>query len=153
LLAAAGHVRRVDRTGTIVPWAGHPSETGQVDGGTARQPSRLCPRSVALGPIDALVIANAANPRIARVERAGTSRTAAGDDQAGVTGAGWPAHRVQRHSPWEVARSSDGCLLMVDSAGPRVHQVDRLGRIATIAGSRPTDHEVIDAPPGRPVRE
>ena len=84
-------VLRIAGDGRVTTYAGDGTVGFAGDGGTATQAKLTSPIAVAVGPDDALYIADAGNERVRRVARNGTITTFAGNGSPSVTGDGGPA--------------------------------------------------------------
>ncbi|MBL8141062.1 MAG: glycosyltransferase [Acidobacteria bacterium] len=137
-----GHrVYRVDRTkGTAVVVAGDGKAGFAGDGGPATAAQLNQPTSVAVDRKDGLVIADAANHRVRRVDiRTGKITTIAGDGTiADSPDVGDDGPAVSAHLAWpsDLAVSPSGDMFVADTGHHRVRRIDgRTGRISTIAGN------------------
>ena len=127
-------VRRLDLTsGTVTTVAGTGSPTYSGDGGPAVSATLSFPTGVALDTDGSLLIADANNQRIRRVDATGTITTVAGT-VAGYAGDGGSAIAARLNHPQSVASSIDG-VYIADSGNNRLRKVDRSGVITTVVGS------------------
>lgn len=128
-----GRVRRVGPDGVISTVVG--TTTGfSGDGGPASAAQLSSPRDVTLDSAGRLVIADAGNHRLRRVEASGIITTIAGTG-AGLAGDGDPARTAQLSAPGSVVPLTNGGLLLTDSGNARVRRVTPLGAIVAVAGS------------------
>jgi DNA-binding beta-propeller fold protein YncE len=128
-------VRRVTPDGTITTIAGDgiPQFTG--DGGPAARASLQYPTGVAVDRDGNVLIADAENHRIRRIDAEGTITTVAGIGGAGYAGDGGPATKAMLHRPTGVAVTRRGELLIADEYNHRIRRVGPNGRISTVAGT------------------
>ena len=130
-------VRRVDgATGVITTVAGDGNAAFAGDGGLATTASLNVARSVALDRQDNILIADAQNSRIRRVDGAtGVITTVAGNGSFGFSGDGGPATSAALNSPRGLDLDSQGNIFIADRANNRVRKVDAsTGVISTVAG-------------------
>lgn len=126
-------VRRVAVDGTITTVAGDGSAGFSGDGGPATSAQFNAPSAVAVTADGSLLIADANNNRIRRVDPGGTISTVAGG--GGALGDGGPATSAQLAFPFEVAVQPDGGYLIVDVDQHRIRRVSPAGVISTVAGT------------------
>lgn len=123
--------------GTIdtVAGTGEPGFGG--DGGPAPAARLAEPFHVELDARGGLLIADAGNRRIRRLDLAsGSIATVAGDGRGGLGGDGGPATSAPIGTPYAVAAGGDGDLFLVDQQTPVIRKVDgRSGRISILAGT------------------
>jgi sugar lactone lactonase YvrE len=124
-------IRRVAPDGTISTYAG--SVQGlQGDGGPARLARLDTPRELAVIG-DVLLVADAGNHRIRRIDANGFISTVAGTS-AGFSGDGGPAVNARLNNPRGVTATSDGGFLIADAGNNRIRKVDAAGTISTVGG-------------------
>ncbi len=131
-------VRRVDaRTGIIVTIAGNGSSFFGGDGGPATAAQLGYPWGVALDVSGNVLIADATNHRVRRVDaRTGIITTAAGNGSHGLTGDGGPATAAALNYPLGVAVDATGNIFIADTDNGCVRRVDaRTGIVTTLAGT------------------
>ena len=129
-------IRRVDPSGTITTVAGTGRNGYSGDGGPAVAAQLAWPRGVAVDGSGSLLIADAWNHSIRRVDSTGIISTIAGIGVAGFGGDGGPAIRAALHIPYGMAADGAGNLFIADTGNHRVRQVDPSGTITTIAGPK-----------------
>ena len=128
-------VRRVDRAGTITPFAGTGKSGYGGDGGPAIAAQLDGPGSLAIDDSGNLYIADSGNNRIRRVDTSGMITTVAGSGARGYSGDGSPAVAARLASPFGVAVDGSGNIYISDTSNQRVRRVNKLGTITTIAGT------------------
>ena len=128
-------VRRIDtRTGNEMVVAGTGSQGFGGDGGPATSAQLNWLVGVGVDAAGNLLIADASNNRVRKVDRAGTITTIAGTGTAGFSGDGGPASDAQLNNPLRVAVDAAGDLFIADAANQRIRKVDPAGTITTVAG-------------------
>jgi hypothetical protein len=138
LIADTGNarVRRVGPDGVISTIVGtSPGFSG--DGGPATAAQLSSPRDLTLDSAGRLVVADAGNHRLRRVEANGIITTVAGTGAPALAGDGEPARDARLSAPGSVVPLSNGGLLLTDSGNARVRRVTPLGAIVAVAGSAP----------------
>jgi hypothetical protein len=131
-------IRRVDAsTGTITTVAGNGTYGFTGDGGPATSAGLSYPTGVAVDSSGNLLIADAFNQRIRRVDAStGTIATVAGDGTAAYSGDGEAATSASLNYPYSVAVDSSGNLFVADTHNNVIRRVDVLtGIITTVAGN------------------
>ena len=130
-------LRFVDAEGiiTTVAGLGWPGYAG--DAGPAVEAALQWPADVAIAPDGAVYLADTFNHVIRRLEPWGTIWTAAGTGERGFAGDGdgGTALAATLDTPWSVAVTPDGTLVIADWGTHRVRAVGVDGRITTIAGT------------------
>jgi hypothetical protein len=136
LIADAGNqrIRRVDPDGTIHTIAGTGRFGYEGDGGPALDAAFRAPTGVAVDAQGRILVADSENDRIRRIARSGVIRTGAGSGQRGFSHDGTWARLARLYRPL-TAVTRGPTIIVADSANNRVREVDRRGRIETIAGS------------------
>ena len=130
-------IRRVDGAGTITTVAGT-GERGyshSENGSPAVEAQLNYPEDVAVDNAGNLYIADTWNRMVRRVDAGGTITTVAGNGGRGFGGGGRPAVRVSLNYPAGVAVDSSGNLYIAEIDQNRVHRVDVLGVLTTVAGT------------------
>ncbi|MBZ4192710.1 MAG: hypothetical protein LAE24_00155, partial [Candidatus Contendobacter sp.] len=130
----SNRVRRVGPDGIITTVAGNGTPGYSGDGGPATQASLNFPTSVAVAADGSVLIADANNSRIRRVGPDGIITTVAGNGTHGYSGDGGPATQASLSSPWGVAVTADGSVLITGYYDP-TRRVGPDGIITTVAGS------------------
>jgi serine/threonine-protein kinase len=136
-------VRRVDGDGVIRTIAG--SEPGLAgDGGPATMAQLNLPMAVAIDEEGRVLISEAGNSRIRRVNGDGTIETLAGfGEGSGIAGSGFagddgPAARAKVFSPADIKVGAGGSWYIADSGNNRIRVV-REGQMHTVAGTGAAD--------------
>ncbi|MDS4031599.1 MAG: hypothetical protein RKO66_16215 [Candidatus Contendobacter sp.] len=104
------------------------------DGGPATQAQLTSPVGVAVAPDGGVLIADAGNHRIRRVDTDGRIATVAGTGEAGFAGDGGPATQAQLNAPTAVAIAPGGGILIADTGNRVVRRIGADGHITTVAG-------------------
>jgi hypothetical protein len=133
--AAAHRIRRVSPGGIITSVAGTGTAGGSGDGGPATAARLNAPVSVAALAGGGFLVAEYEGHRVRRVSAAGVITRVAGTGTAGFSGDGEAALAARLNYPVHVSPTSDGGLLIGDSANDRVRKVSPDGTIATVAGT------------------
>jgi hypothetical protein len=105
------------------------------DGGAATAAMLNAPRRVAVDAAGNVLIVDAFNFRIRKVDTGGTITTLVGDGNEGFSGDGGPATAANLDLPTSLALDGAGNLYLSDSNNYRIRKVDAGGTITTIAGT------------------
>lgn len=135
-LSDFGHhqVRAVRPDGVIVRVAGT-VEGFSGDGGPARSAKLNRPMGLAFDGTGGLLIADAGNSRIRRVDlRSGVITTVAGNGERTFAGDGKPATKASLAFPHDIAVGFDGSVYIADHENYRVRRVAPDGTMSTFAG-------------------
>jgi sugar lactone lactonase YvrE len=124
-------VFRITPDGTRSAYAGDGTLGFAGDGGPAAKAKLTSPIAVAIGPDDALYIADAGNGRIRRVAPDGTISTFAGNGSAGDTGDGGPAIDAGL-DPWALAFDGAGNLDVFHFSGKLIRRIAPDGIITSV---------------------
>jgi sugar lactone lactonase YvrE len=129
-------VRRVDSKGIVITVAGNGGVWDGTGSGGDGGPAVMAPLGtsydVAVDSTGNLYIADFANSRIRRVDRAGLITTIAGTT-AGDSGDGFDAKRAQLRNPISIAIDSDDTLYISDTNNGKIRRV-KDGKITLFAG-------------------
>lgn len=128
-------VRRITPAGIISTYAGNGIAGFAGDGGQATLARLRAPIGIAINPAGEVVIADTSNHRVRRVTAAGVISTIAGNGTAGFTGDDVLATATRLNSPYAVAWTAAGDMLIADYNNERVRLVNALGIITTFAGN------------------
>jgi len=144
-------VYRIGSNGTItvIAGAGDGGFTNGYsgDGGPAVDAHFGCPTGLSVDPDGSLLVVDHLNDVIRRIDGRGIVTTIAGSGPhftwskgawvPGLKGAGdgGPALLAWLDAPWDIARASDGALLIADRDHDAIRRVDRTGTISTVAGT------------------
>jgi DNA-binding beta-propeller fold protein YncE len=132
-------VREIDPAGLITTVAGGTGVLGfGGDGGPATKAQLNVPSAVAVGRDGGLYISDQDNHRIRKVGLDGIITTVAGTGEQGHSGDGGPARRARLSEPGGLAFDTQGNLYVAEFAA--VRQIDRAGRITTVAGTGKFGH-------------
>ncbi len=135
-------VRRVDlQSGAIDTAAGNGSCEYNGDAVPASS-AGIEPWAVAVGPDNAIYIADTNNCRVREIDELGRIVTVAGSSECGTAGDGGAATKAQLFRPFDVVLDTEGNLYIADLRAFVVRRVDTAGVISTVAGagvSRPID--------------
>jgi cysteine-rich repeat protein len=135
LVAEFARIRRVERDGTITTVAGTGVLGFSGDGGPARDATLSGPSDVAVDGSGRIVIADAGNRRVRRVDVDGTIVTVAGTGATSFVGDGGPATDAALSAPSGIVVDGAGRLVIADAGHHRIRRVATDGTIATIAGT------------------
>ncbi len=127
-------VRKVSPDGLIITIAGNGYGGYSGDGGPATEALLHMPKDVAVGPNGNIFIADAYNCCIRKIDNSGKITTVAGNGIMGVAAEGVPATETNLDSPASVAVDAQGNLYIADTANNKIHKVNVLGIINTLAG-------------------
>jgi sugar lactone lactonase YvrE len=146
-VADAGNhrIRRITAGGSIAAVAGsgvteYLAGGFAGDGGPATEAELNVPSAVAIGPGSALIVADARNNRVRRIEANGDIVTVAGNGTEGFGGDGGPATDAELDFPSGLAVDGGGNIYIADTNNHRVRKVTPTGMITTVAGSGPTGY-------------
>lgn len=141
-------VRRVSH-GTITTIAGTGVPGFAGDGGAATAAQLNHPSGIARAADGSVLIADAGNERVRKIDPDGRMTTIAGSGTFGFGGDGGPATAARLAAPSGVAAMPDGSVLIADSENDRVREVDAGGTITTAAGTGSRGFAGDDGPPRR----
>ncbi|MFA7278533.1 MAG: IPT/TIG domain-containing protein [Sterolibacterium sp.] len=128
-------IRRVRTDGVMERYAGTGMFGYSGDGGPAHKAQLQSPRGLALDPSGNLLIADANNHCIRRIDAStGIITTLYGSSVAGFSGDGGPAANAQFNQPLQIAFDGAGNLYVLEFAN-RIRKIDTRGIITTIAGN------------------
>ncbi len=143
--AGNNRIRKITAEGLMTTVAGS-GATGRLqggfsgDGGPATEAELHGPSAIAIGPAGALIVADALNNRVRRIEPNGTIITVAGNGTEGFRGDGGSATDAELDSPSGLAVDAVGNLYIADTNNHRVRKVTPAGIITTVAGAGPTGY-------------
>ena len=105
------------------------------EGVNAARASLERPWGVAVDAAGNVYVAEAARPRIRKVDGSGVIATFAGTGEWGSNGDGGPATEAQLNWPRALALDAEGSLFVADELNHRIRRIDRRGIITTFAGT------------------
>lgn len=136
LIADTGNhrIRRIEFDGTVrsIAGTGEPGFAGDGGPATAAQVNR--PSDVVVDSAGSILIADAGNFRLRRIDREGTITTLAGGPQPGSGGDGGPARDAQLTEPSGLVLDVRGSIYIADAPSHRVRVISPGGTISTFAG-------------------
>jgi streptogramin lyase len=142
-------------SGVLTPVAGSDRQSGSEDG-AGLQARFGDPLGVAVGADGSILVADAGNHAVRRIDASGRVTTLAGGAGAGRTNG--PRLQARFSTPTRLAAAGDGGFYVADAANPAVRKVSASGDVSTLVlldaatgaplpltGARLSDfHEVID---------
>lgn len=129
-------VRRVRTDGIMERYAGTGMLGYSGDGGPALNAELGNARGLAIDPGGNLLVVDASNNCIRRVDAAtGIITTVYGGQTAGFSGDGGSAAYARFKEPSQIAFDRSGNLYVLDFGNARIRKIDTLGTITTIAGT------------------
>jgi sugar lactone lactonase YvrE len=130
-----GHcrIRRIDKNGVIVSFAGTGICGYSGDGGPAHF-AMISPAGIAFDVQGNLLIADSSS-RIRKITKNGIVTTIAGNGTAGNSGDGGPATQATLYSPSSVYSDPSGSVYIADGGGNVIRLIDTFGNIHTLAGN------------------
>jgi DNA-binding beta-propeller fold protein YncE len=137
----ASGLRAIDPAGKLVTLAGDGTKGDTGDGGPAKAAKLNAPHAIAVGPDDALYIADTYNHRVRRIDpKTNVITTFAGGDggpKAGFAGDNGPADQAQFNELYCIAMTPNNDRMVVTDLGNRrIRAIDMKTRIVTtIAGN------------------
>ena len=128
-------IRKVNAAGIITTFAGTPELGGfSGDGGPATAARLQNPYAVVVKADGSVLIPDAGNQRIRRINPAGVISTIAGTGVNASTGNGGPATAASLASPWRIADDAAGNLYVADPLNEQVRRINPAGIIDNYAG-------------------
>ena len=128
-------IRKVNSSGIVTTIAGDGRYSFRGDNGPAINASFRDPESITLDANGNLIIADASNNRIRKINKNGIISTIAGNGNIGFGGDGVKATSTSVSSPSRIAFDSHGNLYIADLGNSRIRMVDINGIITTVAGN------------------
>jgi sugar lactone lactonase YvrE len=116
-------IRRIDKMGMINTVAGNGGQGSIGDGGPATAANLYCPNSVTFDPWGDMIISDACNNRIRKVNRYGIISTIAGNGVNGFSGDGGPAINAEMNLPDAVAFDKFSRMYITDTWNNRIRIV------------------------------
>jgi len=129
-----GHcrIRRIDKNGVIVSFAGTGICGDSGDGGPAHL-AMVSPAGITFDAQGNLLIAD--DSRIRKITKLGVITTIAGNGTLGYSGDGGPATQATLHYPTAVSSDPSGNVYIADGYNSVIRMVDTAGNIHTVAGN------------------
>jgi DNA-binding beta-propeller fold protein YncE len=137
-IADAGNnrIRKVDSMGVITTVAGTGTRGSEGDDKPAVMAQLNTPAAVALDKDGNLLIADAGNHRIRKVDfSSGNISTIAGKGTPAYSGDAGMATAAEVNTPLGVAVDPDGNIYIADTANQRIRKIDGMGTITSFAGN------------------
>ncbi len=129
-------IRRVDTNGIITTVAGNGTASFSGDGGSATNAALKQPIGVAIDADGSMLIVDAGNYRIRKVDTNGIITTLAGNGTASFSGDGGAATNAALSSlGYAPAADVQGNVFIADFGNRRIRKVDTNGIITTVAGN------------------
>jgi gliding motility-associated-like protein len=128
-------IRKVNTSGIINTIVGTGATGYSGDGGLAINAALKRPQCVLVDAFGNLLITDAGNHCIRKVDPSGIITTYAGNGTQGYSGDGGAAVNAQMNSPWFSALDNAGNLYISDALNNVVRKVDPSGIITTYAGN------------------
>jgi sugar lactone lactonase YvrE len=125
-------IRKVDKEGIIITFAGTGEDRHSGDGGPATSAQLRDPGGIAFDAQGNLYVADYTSVR--KIDPSGTITTVAGTGEVGFSGDGGPATEAKL-TAYDVALDHKGNIYICDLENQRIRKVDRDGIIHTVAGS------------------
>lgn len=116
-------IRRIGPDGVIATVAGDATEGFAGDHGQATSASLNYPEDVAIDVAGNLLIADAGNNRVRKVDSSGLISTVAGAAVNGFSGDGGPATQAVLNFPWGITTDATGSFYIADRVNNRVRMV------------------------------
>ncbi len=116
-------VRRISPGGVITTVAGNGAGRFAGDQGPATSASLNIPEDVAVDGAGNLLIADAGNNRVRKVNSSGVISTVAGTGVDGFSGDGGPAAQAMLSFPWGLTTNAAGSVYIADRVNHRVRMV------------------------------
>lgn len=127
-------IRKVDASGVITTVAGSGIAAYSGDGLQATLASLSAPEGLAMTPDGELLIADAGNHVVRRIDRSGSISTMAGIGIAGIGLDNVPAKASLLDHPESLAVATGGAVFIADTNNHRIRKVLIDGTITTVAG-------------------
>jgi sugar lactone lactonase YvrE len=127
-------IRKMDTNGVITIIAGNGATGYSGDGGVATNATFASPDGLMVDNAGNLLIADADNNCIRKVDTNGIITTVAGNGTAGYSGDGAEATNAMLSGPSYVTVDNTGNLFISDRGNVRIREVDTNGIITTVAG-------------------
>ena len=129
-----GVIRKVNTSGIISTFAGNGTPGFSGDGGAASAAQLAGPQDIKFDAAGNLLIADAANNVVRKINTSGIISTIAGNHTAGFSGNGGAATAAKLYGPSGIAIDALGNIYISDQNNNEVRMVNSLGYISTYAG-------------------
>ncbi|MGJ5817971.1 hypothetical protein [Paludibaculum fermentans] len=136
--------RRVDASGTITTVAGNGNYGFAGDNGAAVSAQLARPNRLCMTPDGSLVISDADNYRLRRMDAQGNIRTIAGTGASSRSGDGGPATAAGLAPLSDIACDRDGSIFLSEYSG-FIRRIDPDGIITTVAGASKTTATALES--------
>jgi uncharacterized protein (TIGR03437 family) len=127
-------IRKVDTTGKITTVAGNGVASFNGDGGATNVAVNQ-PTGVAFDAFGNMLIADAGNVRLRRVDANGNLSTIAGTGQNGSSGDGQPATSATFFCLVRAVGDNNGNVFIADQCNHKIRRIDSKGIVTTYAGT------------------
>jgi internalin A len=134
-ISADNRIRMVDTSGIITTIAGTAVPGFSGDQGPAAAAQLDSPHGIAVDPEGNVVLIDAQNQRIRRIDAQGVITTIGGNGQVGFSGDGGPATDARINTPEQLWVDDEGNIYIADTNNRRVRRIGADGVITTVAGS------------------
>jgi hypothetical protein len=138
LLFADGYnnvIRKIDTSGIITTIAGNHVQGYSGDGGPATAAELNIPEGVAFDKDGSLIIGDADNYVVRKVDTSGIISTIAGNHHIGFSGDGGLATAAELNQPDGIITDASGTIYFADEENNVIRTIDGSGIIHTIAGN------------------
>lgn len=127
-------IRKISLSGTISLFAGNGTNGFAGDGGAATAARLSLPDGIGIDPSGNILVADANNNRVRRIDTAGIITTIAGTGVDSSYGDGGPATAAGLDYPSDVAADKYGNIYISEYYGHRIRKINTSGIITTYAG-------------------
>ncbi|MEW6731972.1 MAG: Ig-like domain-containing protein [Acidobacteriota bacterium] len=132
----SNRVRQVNVMTGVINTAAGGAALSIGDGGAATAASLATPTMVVKDRAENMIIADAENNLVRRVDSTGTITTLAGNGQAGFSGDGRLAIEASLNQPTSMAMDEKGNIFIADTLNQRIRRIDAASQIiTTVAGN------------------
>ena len=128
-------IRMVHADGKISTAAGTGIMGYDGDGGSATKAAFSSPAGICIDSMNRLIIADAGNQLIRRIDEFGNIQSIAGTGTPGFSGDGGQARAAMLQNPHGLTTGASGNIYIADTHNQRIRKIDAAGQITTIAGT------------------